>query len=932
MSLSNKANSVSGSSMSGNLKHPGKAIPKGTFFSLFFTFVTYTLVILSLASTVTRQSFYRNVNVIQDINMSGYVILLGEFAVTFFGALMGVIGPATLLQALARDDLIPGLSILGTGSKDNDEPHFAILITYIIAQVTMLFDINQIASFVTMSFLMTFLVTNLACFLLKIGSAPNFRPSFRYFTWESAAIGAIMSWAIMMYVDKVYASACVALLIAVFVVIHYTSPPKSWGDVSQTLIYHQVRKYLLRLRQDHVKFWRPSVLLFVNDPRKKYKLIQFCNSLKKGALFILGHVIITDDFKTATPEVKRQQSSWSRYIDVMKIKAFINIAVSPTVDWGLRNVVLNSGLGGMRPNIAILGFFNLSDLRKREPLVDIPGPRREPSDQDTPSRGLSRWLPNSKLGDGLPTDSNRKETAIDAKSYVTTLEDLVYNIRINVAIAKGFESLELPGPPPNLSQRLRHLFGHRPSTPKKYIDLWPIQMSTYSQIREDGKQKRGVLATNFDTYTMILQLGAILTTVNSYERSYSLRVSVFVEYESDVEEERKRILSLLANLRIKAEVRVFWLANGDVSTYEVIVNGKTTGEFSQAAKHVDDALRDEPWWKEVEDLRREETSALHDLSQLENSPPLDWRRESFRMARPQELSEISVKQLKRMLKKGKRASMGRLKSFHPEMRVQLSRLDPDLIANNHAYDSPSESSSSDSGDSADNESHTGSEIGSESSSRGRLGSPSASRLQRGRKSMSSKSLSTAEPLAHSKARLLDSVQGISSGKGTTTPRSTGSPRKPPAIRHQSMPKFTSRPMPRTKIAAEEREGGSNSIMFDEPGTIDDDANEGAAAAQDSDDDDEAQTLAASGFPRQQALALSFNNLPARAQHLVLNELMVASSADAGVVFTTLPGPAEGTGASEADSVRYLSDLEVLCADLPPVLLVHSNAVTVTVSL
>jgi potassium/chloride transporter 9 len=834
---------------------------------------------------------------------------------------MGVIGPATLLQALARDHLIPGLSILGTGSKDNDEPHFAILITFIIAQVTMLFDINQIASFVTMSFLMTFLVTNLACFLLKIGSAPNFRPSFRYFTWESAATGAILSCSIMFFVDKVYASACVALLIAVFVIIHYTSPPKSWGDVSQTLIYHQVRKYLLRLRQDHVKFWRPSVLLFVNDPRKKYKLIQFCNSLKKGALFILGHVIITDDFKAATPEVKRQQSSWSRYIDVMKIKAFINIAVSPTVDWGLRNVVLNSGLGGMRPNIVIMGFFNLSDLRKREPLVDVPDLRREPSDQDTPTRGLSSWLPSSKR---LPTDSNRKEAAIDAKSYVTTLEDLVYSIRINVAVAKGFESLELPTPAPNLSQRLRNLFGHRPDTPKKYIDLWPIQMSTYSQIREDGKQKRGVLATNFDTYTMILQLGAILTTVNSYQRSYSLRVSVFVEYEIDVEEERKRILSLLANLRIKAEVRVFWLANGDVSTYEVIVNGKTTGEFAQASKLVDDVLRDEPWWEEVEDLRREESSALHDLSQLDNSPSLDWRRESFRLPRPQELSEISVKAVKRMLKRGKRASMGRLKSFHPEMRVQLSRLDPNLIAHNHAYDSPSESSSSDSGESTDEEAG----IGSESGSRGRVGSPSASRLQRIQKSMSSKSMSTAEPLlAHFKARILDSIAGASSGSGTATPRGLGSPRKPPAIRHQSMPKFTSRPMPRTKIAAEEREGGSNSIMFDEPATVD--ANEGASADSDS---DEAQTLAASGFPQQQSLALSFNDLPARAQHLVLNELMVASSADAGVVFTTLPGPAEGTGASEADSVRYLSDLEVLCAGLPPVLLVHSNAVTVTVSL
>src|ERR1700761_1646905 len=170
--MSANVNHHSGASMSGDLKHPSKAIPKGTLYGLAMTFFSYTIVILALAATVTRSSFYRNVNVIQDVrsrlprlideilttqvNLSGILVLLGEFATTFFSALMGVIGSAKLLQALARDHLIPGLSLFGQGTKGNDEPTYAIIVTYLVAQLTMLADINQIASFVTMTYLMTF--------------------------------------------------------------------------------------------------------------------------------------------------------------------------------------------------------------------------------------------------------------------------------------------------------------------------------------------------------------------------------------------------------------------------------------------------------------------------------------------------------------------------------------------------------------------------------------------------------------------------------------------------------------------------------------------------------------------------------------------------------------------------------------------------------
>ena len=159
--------------MSGDLKHPSKAIPKGTLYGLATTFVLYTLVIFAMATTITRGSFLRNANVIQDTNISGLVVLAGELASSLFSTLMGVIGSAKLLQALARDNLLPGFWIFAQGTKKGDEPTYAIFATYLVAQVTMLCDLNQIASFVTMTYLVSLELFSSRILLTKIDDIPR---------------------------------------------------------------------------------------------------------------------------------------------------------------------------------------------------------------------------------------------------------------------------------------------------------------------------------------------------------------------------------------------------------------------------------------------------------------------------------------------------------------------------------------------------------------------------------------------------------------------------------------------------------------------------------------------------------------------------------------------------------------------------------------
>lgn len=348
---------------------------------------------------------------------------------------------------------------------------------------------------------LTFFTMNLACFLLKIGSAPNFRPGFKFFTWQSAFAGALISAAAMFFVDEAAAATAVCLLIFLFLLLHYLSPPKHWGDISQSLIYHQVRKYLLRLRPEHIKFWRPQIILLVNNPRHQTRLIQFCNSMKKGALYILGHVIVTSDFESGVHEAKSQSQAWTRYIsEFSRIKAFVQLNMSPSITWGVRNLILSAGLGGMRPNIAVIGFYNLAELRQANPKMQIPenlrspGYSRAPSVKDMKAPRRRRGDTSARLLEGqLPTDIIRTEGMMSAGEYLTILEDLALRFRMNVAIGKGFQTLETP----------RSDGGNS----KKYIDLWPIQMS--AELQAGGKS---VLTTNFDTCRRIIAFSSEIHT------------------------------------------------------------------------------------------------------------------------------------------------------------------------------------------------------------------------------------------------------------------------------------------------------------------------------------------------------------------------------------------------------------------------------------
>lgn len=1050
-----------GASMSGDLRKPSKSIPKGTLWGLLSTFVLYSLVILSVGCSVSRDLLHQDIQIIQNMNVSPYIILMGELSTSLYSALIGVVGASKLLQAIARDGLLPFAQYFGKGDGDDDNPIRAIMFTYILTQLTLFFDINQIAVFITMAYLMTFVVTNLACFLLKIASAPNFRPSFRYFNSYTAGFGALACVLAMFVADGVSASAMIIVLIMLFLFIHYISPPKPWGDVSQSLIYHQVRKYLLRLRQDHVKFWRPQILLLVDNPRTSWSLIHFCNHLKKGGLYILGHVMVTQDFQESFPEMKKQQDAWKALRTASNIKGFVQVAAGPDVVWGARNVYMGSGLGGMKPNITVLGFFEKKN--------------HYPCDESTSKH--SHCMPGQAIDvERLPTDICRKEPSISVTQWVHIIEDLL-TMQANIAIAKGFPRLEFPSMEPSLE------------TKRGYIDLYPIQMSAQI-VDEEGQLS--AMTTNFDTYTLILQMGAILRTVPAWKRNHNLRVVVFVEFEEDLASEKERIKILLEKLRINAEVLVLCLNSGSVKAYETIMHGKpdTTGRVSKS-------LKDDEWWQELQDARRglnasssdpnsrlteelipsEGNSSSHVVTGDQLQQFIDRRKRRYTLSGLQRLgvslsmhtSHLSKRDINNAVNGyyddydfDESGSDSEMDSFYRRSGTRkrakttsaMSSL-PESQAESDAESIPPQSRKrsfsvgsrgSESGyDSRRTPFHSGppSSAGSRgnSASGSPLGGPvttdyfgpnalaeyhgreSHKRTPSGASQATQSSISnttgltpssaatarpqrpafvrtrsglsevynrpdsddsqTASPRTASPAPLVpQSAPGTPGGgdrSGATTPALGKPPKRPDLVSRPSLmktlsrsnsiadltraqklrPNFSGQTIPNTKVL-DDADSGSRTIMFedDKKGgstrslrsqkkaneqtdertpllTVSD--GEGPSAPSYTQENSKAEggrlkRKPSSNSSGDDSTFLSFNDLPAKAQHVILNDMMYTISKDSAVIFSTLPAPPLGTHKSEEDSLEYVNSLELWCQDLPPVVLLHSQSMTVTTAL
>nr|BAM74642.1 putative Na-K-2Cl cotransporter [Anguilla japonica] len=387
---------LAGANISGDLKDPQAAIPKGTLLAIFITAATYLAVALCVSATVVRDAtgilndtiangascnfsaacefgfdfssckdkpckfgLMNNFQVMTMVSGIGPLITAGTFSATLSSALASLVSAPKVFQALCKDNIYKALHFFAKGHGKNNEPLRGYVLTFIIAVAFILIaELNVIAPIISNFFLASYALINFSCFHASYAKSPGWRPAYKYYNMWLSLFGAVLCCAVMFVINWWAALLTYAIEIFLYIYVTVKKPDVNWGSSTQAVTFVNAVNNALSLTKvdDHIKNFRPQCIVLTGAPKTRPALLDIAHSFSKNYGLCLTCQVFVGLKTEMIQEMNMGMEHHQAWLNKKKRKAFYKAVASDNFREGVQSLLQAAGIGRLKPNTMVIGF------------------------------------------------------------------------------------------------------------------------------------------------------------------------------------------------------------------------------------------------------------------------------------------------------------------------------------------------------------------------------------------------------------------------------------------------------------------------------------------------------------------------------------------------------------------------------------------------
>lgn len=380
---------AAGLGLSGELKDPQKAIPRGTIIATFVGAVVYIIVAYKLSISADPTELASDYFIMQKIALWGPIIPIGLAAASLSSAIGSILVAPRTLQAIGADNIFANQklnSFFSKQKKSNEEPQNANIISIIIAFVVVAMgNIDSVAEIISMFFMITYGFICLVSLLEYFSADPSYRPTF-HTKWQFSLIGAIASfWFMFKMNDKYALYAFIAMTILYIIIVRGAKKSRRDGFVKlfRGVIFQLSRKLQIlsqrTTQEEKESSWRPFAICISEDTfaaHGGFNLLSWISHRYGFGTYI--HYIKGFLNKETMEASKTILEDLITMASKQKNRMYLDTMISPSYTSAIAQTIQLTGISGHGNNLIIFDYNknnndSLQQIIDNYPLINNAG-------------------------------------------------------------------------------------------------------------------------------------------------------------------------------------------------------------------------------------------------------------------------------------------------------------------------------------------------------------------------------------------------------------------------------------------------------------------------------------------------------------------------------------------------------------------------------